>query len=304
MSTSPTKDAVKRLVRQPAFVAAVVILAVAAAGLNASVGYLKLHFKKQPVPMARPLASMPADLGGVWQQVSLDEALDPEVEHALGTNEYIFRDYMDVRVVGTDTIAQIRRMNEQILEAKTPEEITRLKKQRAELVGRTRMTHPKGTVNLAVTYYTGLVDTVAHVPDRCYVADGFEPKTWEEVKWNIDDGRPVEVRYINFEDGTGRSAATRSVAYFFHVNGQFHSSPNAVRLALQNLLERHGYYAKVEVMTLINDKQESAKVMEDFLASAMPEVRKSLPDWEAVKRNGVAPAAASGLVPDTNAPQQ
>lgn len=296
------KSAIKRLTRQPGFVAAVVILAVAAAGLNASVGYLKLHFKKHPVPMARALASIPADLG-VWQQVSLDEALDAEIEHALGTNEYIFRDYMDQRVVGTETIAQIRRMNERVLDARTPEEIKRLKDERANLIGRTRVSHPTGVVNLAVTYYTGLVDTVAHVPDRCYVADGYEPKTWEEVNWNIDDGKPVEVRYINFEDGTGRSSATRSVAYFFHVNGGFQSSPNAVRLALQNLFERHGYYAKVEVMTMINDKEKSAKVMEDFLSSAMPEVRKSLPDWEAVKRGEVS-ASASGVVPDTNAPQQ
>src|SRR5688572_30733178 len=133
-----TGGTIKRVIAQPAFMAAVVVLAVAAAGLNASVGYLKLHFKKQPVPMARPLASIPIDLG-VWQQVSLDEALDPEIEHALGTNEYVFRDYMDVRVVGTDTIAQIRRMNERILEAKTPEEIKRLKDERAQFVGRTRM---------------------------------------------------------------------------------------------------------------------------------------------------------------------
>ncbi len=168
-------------------------------------------------------------------------------------------------------------------------------------VARTRASHPTGIVNLAVTYYTGLVDTVAHVPDRCYVADGYEPKTWKEVKWNIDDGNPVEVRYINFEDGTGRSAATRSVAYFFHVNGGWQSSPNAVRLRLQNLFERHGYYAKVEVMTLVNDRTASARVMEDFLSSAVPEVRKSLPDWDAVTRGQTA---SSGIIPDTNAPQQ
>jgi hypothetical protein len=165
------------------------------------------------------------------------------------------------------------------------------------------MNHPTGVINLAVTYYTGLVDTVAHVPDRCYVADGYEPKSWEEVKWNIDGGKPVEVRFINFEDGSGRSAATRSVAYFFHVNGTFESSPESVRLHLQNLFERYGYYSKVEVMTLINDRAESARVMTDFLSAAMPEVRKSLPDWEAVQR-GAASAASAGLVPETNAPQQ
>ncbi|MGB7159456.1 MAG: exosortase-associated EpsI family protein [Tepidisphaeraceae bacterium] len=268
---------------QPAFLVAVVILAIAAVGLNASVGYLKLHFKKEPVPMARALGSMPRDLG-VWRQVSVDEPLDPEIEHALGTKEYVFRDYMDTRAVGMETIEQIRRLNESIVSATGKEEIEELKKQRAQFIHQTRVNHPKGVVNLAVTYYTGLVDTVAHVPDRCYVADGYEPKTWEEVKWNIDDGKPVEVRYINFEDGSGRSSFTRSVSYFFHVNGSFVASPEGVRIRLQNLLERHGYYAKVEVMTLIDDHDESARVMTDFLSSALPEVRKSLPDWDAVKR--------------------
>jgi exosortase/archaeosortase family protein len=195
---------VRRVIAQPAFLAAVVVLAVAAVGLNFSVNYLKLHFKKLPVPMARSLAAIPTDLGD-WQQVSLDEPLDPEIEHALGTNQYVFRDYMDARVVGRDTIEQVRRLNERIQNAADAQEIGKLKEDRARLVGQTRMKHPHGVINLAVTYYTGLVDTVAHVPDRCYVADGYEPKSWEDVKWNIDGGKPVEVRFINFEDGSGRS---------------------------------------------------------------------------------------------------
>jgi hypothetical protein len=301
-SPSPLARALRNVVSQPAFLVTVVVLAVAAVGLNASVGYLKLHFKKQPVPMARALATIPLELGP-WQQVSQDQPLDPEIEHALGTNQYIFRDYMDVRAVGRQTIENVRRLNESIANATDPAEIERLRIERYKLIGRTQMAHPTAVVNLAVTYYTGLVDTVAHVPDRCYVADGFEPKSWQELNWPIDDGRNVEVRYINFEDGAGRGAASRNVAYFFHVNGGFQSSPEAVRLRLQNLLERYGYYAKVEVMTLAADKDKAALAMTDFLSSAMPEVRKSLPDWEAVKRGDPA-ATKAGVVPDVNAPQQ
>jgi hypothetical protein len=43
--------------------------------------------------------------------------------------------------------------------------------------------------------------------------------------------------------------------------------------------------------------------MTDFLSATMPEVRKSLPDWQAVKR-GDASAVSGGVVPDTNARQQ
>ena len=287
-AASPVKSAIRRLLTQPAFVAAVLVLGVAAVGLNAAVGYMRLHFKKQPVALRKELATLPSSLGP-WKQVSQDEALEHEIQDVLGTEKYIFRDYDDEREVGPAAIESFK---------------DKSKTERNTLLAQLRAAHPKAVVNLAVTYYTGLVDTVAHVPDRCYVADGYEPKPGEDkfVKWEIDNGNPVEVRLITFEDGSGRSGATRSVAYFFHVNGNFQSSPNAVRLALQNLFERHGYYAKVEVMTLIRDQSVSARVMQDFLSTAMPEVRKSLPDWEAVKR-GELPKTA-GVIPDTNAPQQ
>jgi hypothetical protein len=55
-------------------------------------------------------------------------------------------------------------------------------------------------------------------------------------------------------------------------------------------------------MTLIKDQTVSARVMQDFLSNAMPEVRKSLPNWDAVMR-GEVPRSA-GVIPDTNAPQQ
>ena len=40
---------------------------------------------------------------------------------------------------------------------------------------------------MSVTYYTGMVDTVAHVPERCVTADGYEPRPGENVtiKWPI-----------------------------------------------------------------------------------------------------------------------
>ena len=296
-TTTPPKGIVQRLITQPAFVAAVLVLALAAAGLNASVGYMKLHFKKQPVPMARSLASMPADLG-LWQQVSQDEPLDPEIEHALGTNEYIFRDFMDTRVVGKETIEQVRRLNQAVLDAKTPEDVKRLKEERAQLVGRTRLSHPTGVINLAVTYYTGLVDTVAHVPDRCYVADGYEPTRSPEVlDWQVEPGKSVKVRYINFEDQTARGMEPKNVAYFFHVNGGYEYDPiSGVRLRLQDLRESHGYYAKIEVMNQVPDQAVARRAMSEFVAAELPAVERCLPDWQqfkAAQRQGAAVAAAT-----------
>ena len=120
---------------------------------------------------------------------------------------------------------------------------------------------------------------MAHIPDRCYIADGYEPTDYKVESWKLWNDRAVEVRYINFEDTTGLFASKqpKNVAYFFQVNGVLESDPLAVRRRLQNLLNRQGYYAKVELMSLVRDREESASTMRDFLSVAMPEIQKRLP---------------------------
>src|SRR5438132_6892262 len=85
--------ALGRVLRQPTFVAAVVVLLVAAVGLNASVRYLKLHFKKDAVLLQRPLTQVPERLGA-WVQVTPDRTIDRETQDVLGTEQYIFREYV------------------------------------------------------------------------------------------------------------------------------------------------------------------------------------------------------------------
>ena len=75
-----------------------------------------------------------------------------------------------------------------------------------------------------MTYYTGMVDTVAHVPDRCYIADGYARRTTETRTWKMGDDA-VGVRFINFEDATGFSSrVSKNVAYFFQVNGEMEAA--------------------------------------------------------------------------------
>ena len=142
--------------------------------------------------------------------------------------------------------------------------------------------YPDAVINMAVTYYTGMVDTVAHIPDRCYIADGFQPTDYDFPTWDLGNGRDLQVRFINFQDQNGLARVDRSVAYFFHVNGRYESNPLGVRRSLQNLLEKYGYYSKVELMTLDPDHERSAHTMSGFLSSALPEVEKSYPDWKKV----------------------
>ena len=88
------------------------------------------------------------------------------------------------------------------------------------------------------------------------------------------------MRYLSFDDVTGQGRVSRNVGYFFQVNGQYVSGPIQVRAILANLFARYGYYAKVELMTVLPDRDKSARMMSDFLASAMPGIEKVLPDWK------------------------
>ena len=284
----PAKRGVGALVaaalKQRAFLATVVVLAVAAIGLNGATEMLKLSFRKQAVPLRADLATLP-EMVGPWMQVSKDRPLEKDIEDVLGTDKYIFRDFIDTRIVPASRLAAFKDADW---------------RKRQELLVGIQREFPSAVINLAVTYYTGMVDTVAHIPDRCYIADGYQPKEYTEPTWAIagvngNDGRNLKVRFINFEDQGARSKVSRSVTYFFHCNGEYKSDPVGVRLSLQDLFQSHGYYAKVELMMLTSDTTMAQQRKTDFLASALPEVERLLPDWQAVKgrQSPQAPAAAS-----------
>jgi hypothetical protein len=272
--------ALRRALSQRSFLIVTVVLLTAALGLNVAVSAMKLHFKKEPVPLARALGAIPPRLGS-WVQVSQDQPLDKEMQDVLGTKEYIFRDYVNE----TDVPGVAERFQ------------NKTQKERQDLLNTLRQQFPNAVLSMSVTYYTGMVDTVAHVPDRCVTADGYEPKEYTTPHWPIArqlppaakpqsaDGTPiddVEVRYINFEDQTGTAKFPRSVSYFFHTNGKFISSPLGVRNELANLFVKKGYYAKIETMTTIPDTRISAEKTANFLEAALPEVHKCMPDWKKV----------------------
>jgi hypothetical protein len=284
---------VRRVLRQPRFIAAALVLLVSAVGLNAATGFLQLHFRKVAVPLPvkgldDPKEGIPSKLGP-WLQVSVDERLSDEFEQALGTKVYLSRDYIDTRLerraaANFDKKSTGER-NKMLLDV--------MYQQQAEDADRVPV------VRLHMAYHTGLVDTVAHIPDRCMVADGYQPASYEEVEREVGtrpDGSPrkLNFRFIKFEDNTGQQRVGRNVVYFFHTNGRYESNPLQVRRTLQNLLETHGYYLKVELMSTVSNpnnppNQERVKdAMIDFLKEALPEIERCLPDFEKVKSQSAA----------------
>lgn len=256
------------------FVVVTCILLVSAVSLNAATRYLQLYFQKLPVDMRQPISAIPEKLGP-WVQISKDRPLSGDMEHELGTKIYLKRTYIDTRIAGADVLKSV--------ENKSFEE-------RDQIAEQIRRQHPAAVMFLHSVYYTGLVDTVAHVPDRCYVAGGYEPtkkiaQEWNSVSKLIDPSGQTKFAspYITFEDQKGMTETQRlNVAYMFHANGHFEPDADNVRFALQNLRNRFAYYAKVEMMTIGDERESSGRAMDDFLGFLLPEYLKLLPDWNEV----------------------
>lgn len=303
-ATSPWKAAFS----SRSFIVAALVLAAAAVGLNAATEALQVYFKKQPVPLRARLDDaqngVPEQLGN-WLAVDEQNTLAPDVQHSLGTKEFVFRTYVDTAAVPPEILAALKATLKDPAQAAT----------KHGLVAKIQEVAPHAVLALSVTYYTGMVDTVTHIPERCMVADGFEPRNPQTVAMAAGaypDGSPRQIpaQFFTFEDQTGRGRMNRHVAYFFHCNGGYEPNPVAVRVKLQNLFERHGYYAKVEIMADEPTRASAAAVgteadakraasaknvqaaMADMLTEALPAVERCLPDWHALKSG--AGAAASG----------
>lgn len=252
-----------------AFFVVAAMLILAAAGLNTAIATLQLNLRKLPVDTRLPLSAVKSE-AGPWAQVTIDRALSADMEHELGTKQYIFRDYFDTRRLKPDE-------RDKLLAMSIEDRQTFYDANRKEMIG--------GRVYFSITYYTGGPDTVPHVADRCYVADGFKPSTWEVLNWPIlprekDDEKNTEVRLINFIDQIdSRQSKPVQVAYFFQVNGTYADDPIfEVRKIRANLVEKRGYHAKIEIRTDVADAREAEPMIRDFLQHVMPDVERVLPD--------------------------
>jgi len=278
--------------RRPAFWIVAGVLLASAVGLNAASSVMKLYFRKEALPLRAPegLMALPREIG-TWVMVPEAHTVDADLIHSLGTDKYVFRKYVDTAALGRTGLKIASK--EEVLALQTLEP-----KARAERLGRWFRENQGAWVELAVTYYTGKVDTVPHVPDRCMVAGGFQPVDYRVMEWALGSylggaARAVPVRFIDFQFADPmRQMGNRCVTYFFHANGKYMDDHNAVRSRLQSLNERCGYFAKIEVMTPLPtrereteehktaDRNVAMATTQKFLTVSLPEIEKLLPDWE------------------------
>ncbi len=147
----------------PAYVVALVVLSVGAVGFSRVISAYGYHLRKEAIYPSdgRLLVNLPTETEH-WVQIGVDEVLDAEVLDTLGTENTVSRVYVE----------------------KEPADPSR----------------PRA-ISFHAAYYTGMIDTVPHVPERCFVGGGMQKTSASVVmelpldtsEWVPDSSVPSEL---------------------------------------------------------------------------------------------------------------
>ena len=145
--------------------------------------------------------------------------------------------------------------------------------------------HPLRYWRLEVCYYTGRLDTVPHVPERCLKAAGVIIRDSKNVIFRVPTARkpwdkPLAFRRIDAER-MDRYGSTHQLAvyYTFSINGEPEDSWEQVRLTLSYPWIRHCYFAKIQFgpESPVAATKELDVAAEDFLNYFLPIILQALP---------------------------
>jgi len=179
---------------------------------------------------------------------------------------------------------------------------------------------------LHLAYYTGMIDAVPHVPDRCLVAGGLAaesrpvnlPMDVDTSGWSSSEdlvnqptGRPyptisrldpvtrrqvrvlmpvgdIELRTSEFRSPSNPGRVIRA-GYFFIANGRVAVTPEQVKALAFQPSEKYAYYCKVQFLAQGKDLTEAAflEAATSLLEPLLPELMTCLPDWAAIERGQV-----------------
>lgn len=290
----------RSLHRRPAFILAVALLAASALGLTLGISRYKVMLRKLPIRPGngRLLIALPSETES-FIRVGPDRRENPEVEKTLGTTNYISRRY----------------------EEKNPRDPAKPLR-----------------LELHCAYYTGMIDTVPHVPERCFVGGGMQignmlgevPLPLDASRWSVDTtldpakfGEVFSVRLGNRSDKAGsyvrlprnpkdirmnvttflvgNNEAVQHAGYFFIANGGWVAKANDVRLLAFDLKTKYAYYCKVQCTGFnYSTAEEFAAASARLLDEMLGEIMLCLPDWPAV----VLAQEAGRPVPGADAQEQ
>jgi hypothetical protein len=284
--------------RHPAFIAAVAVMAIAAVGMESAISRYQIYLRKKPIE-AEPI------IGPEGQPVArVLRNIPAETEHFIQVGTDYIESADNLEVLGTDNY------------------LTRVYREKSS--GDTGR-----HVQLHVAYYTGMIDTVPHVPERCLVGGGMElsggpwlvtaplnAQGWLASPDDDGSGRLFTTRLSNrystaipgkrinlprdltpdkplrlrISKFAGSRGAPLYAGYFFVANGGWVSSAEEVRFLAFDLKADYAYYLKVQVgSTEVSSETELAALAGVLLDDLFGEIMTCVPDWARVQK-GLWPA--------------
>jgi exosortase len=268
----------------------IAILALSAAGLTGAISLSGVVVRPKAIypENGRALMAVSANALASWEPLGSDTRENAEIEETLGTKNYLTRTY--VRRPGKGGGDRPVRLQ------------------------------------LHVAYYTGSIDTVPHVPERCMVGAGWQiaadprivPLDLDETRWSRDprdseamslgymrmrtgDGSDAPGRFVNLPKGIGevRMQITPFIApngmkmhagYFFIANGQVATTAFDVRRMAFDRKAKYAFYMKVQISSVeVANEKELAAESAALLDELMPELMRCVPDWLRVERGEYPP---------------
>ena len=254
----------------------------AAGAVHTVVPMMGLHLQKMPIYPASgfTLSSLPEKTDS-WEKAYPDRIEPAEIEEQLGTTNYLTRGYRERNPADP--------ANPRIIE-------------------------------LHVAYYTGMIDTVPHVPERCFVGGGLQMgASPRHIPLNLDPERGSPAPHVPPAPGpivryrtpggnrvrlpkdpqdirlhTSQYNITDDLSlyagYFFIANGGHTDSANGVRLLAFKLEDDYAYYLKVQFTSSnVRSADELAQHASSLLGELFGDVMLCLPDWVNVQTGSYPP---------------
>lgn len=239
----------KRALANPAFLTVFVTMTLCAVGMKTAIDYYSIHLQKKPIypEGGRLVRAIPSETRN-WQRTRHDVIEASEIVEQLGTDNYVTRFYAE----------------------KNPAEGERPRE-----------------VQLHAAYYTGMIDTVPHVPERCLTGGGMaliggpwtvpvplDSSDWVRLPTEESGGQRVYTTRLSNEFSTAGGGRRVNLpfglsperplmlrvsrfstpgghehlaGYFFIANGGWVASAEGVRQLAFDLQNDYAYYLKVQV---------------------------------------------------------
>ena len=154
---------------------------------------------------------------------------------------------------------------------------------------------PQAYIQLNVTYYTGLLDAVPHVADRCIAASGgrVDPGRSGTISVSLpaekvpDSWREITLYRTAYTSRDGTHSAQYHV---FSMNGEPTAHWLRIRYGLIKPWVRYCYFAKIQLAPYRPNlsTEESDRICRNFAEAALPEVLKFLPTAADVEKLAAA----------------